>query len=220
MPEADLAHALLGRRLPLAASIDLDGIGWTFDPELAGPHEIDDWLDVVGRVRADVGRLVTIDLLGGVLGVQQSLTAVSGQSPHEPGEPWAATGLPQASTGGRRVVTALWAGSTATPTGSVVGLHIDRWSEAIPSDQQVTGVTLHYDAPSQRPPQAIIIGVPPDGERWSLGLVAETLLDTMKWMKLRAVAPEDLGDFGHDIPTTFTTASTRVGAIDSEDLDT
>jgi hypothetical protein len=45
--------------------------------------------------------------------------------------------------------------------------------------------------------------VPPDGEPWSLQLVLDTLLETLEWASLRAVGPEDLGDYGRAIPAVF-----------------
>jgi hypothetical protein len=80
---------------------------------------------------------------------------------------------------------------------------VDRWSEAVPSPEQVTGVSFQFDAPGARPPQAWLLAVPPDGEPWSLGLVLDTLLETLEWASLRAVAPEDLLAFGRAIPTVF-----------------
>jgi hypothetical protein len=64
-------------------------------------------------------------------------------------------------------------------------------------------VSFQFDAPGARPPQAWLLAVPPDGEPWSLGLVLDTLLETLEWASLRAVAPEDLLAFGRAIPTVF-----------------
>ncbi len=67
----------------------------------------------------------------------------------------------------------------------------------------MTGLTFQFDAPSNRPPQAWLLAVTPDGEPWSLSLVVDTLLETLEWTALRAVGPEDLLDYGRAIPATF-----------------
>jgi hypothetical protein len=38
---------------------------------------------------------------------------------------------------------------------------------------------------------------------WSLDLVTETLRETLDWVTMRAVGPEDLTDFGRAIPSVF-----------------
>jgi hypothetical protein len=83
------------------------------------------------------------------------------------------------------------------------GLFVDQWSDAIPSDEQVTGVTFQFDAPSNSPSQAMLLAVTPDDTPWNLKLVCDGLLETLEWAMLRAVSPEDLVDYGRTVPTTF-----------------
>lgn len=94
-------------------------------------------------------------------------------------------------------------GGPPAPGARACGLVVDRWSEQIPRTEQVTGVTFQFDAPGNRPPQSWLLTVPPDGEQWSLTLVLDTLMETLEWATLRAVAPEDLLDYGRAIPTVF-----------------
>jgi hypothetical protein len=147
------------------------------------------------------------------VGVAGLLTAGTSQSPRHTGDEWAATGLPVDGTGGRNVVTAVWPGGSTAPPAQVIALVLDQWSEQIPGNSTVTGVAMHYDAPSQRPPQAMVLGVPETDEPWTLDGAIALLLDAMKWMQLRAVAPEDLGDYGHTIPTVFSDAVLHVDGL-------
>ena len=71
-------------------------------------------------------------------------------------------------------------------------------------------MTFHFDAPSNRPPQTWLLAATPPGEEWSLDLVSATLRETLDWMRIRAVGPEDLGDFGRAIPTIFVDGSVSV----------
>jgi hypothetical protein len=212
-----IVGAAFGRPFPVSAPIDMAAAGGAFDPSLADNAAVMAWLDDVALVRTDVDRLVTTMNLGAMVGVDGVLTAGTSQSPHHPDDAWAATGLPAEGTGGRNVVTAVWPGGSSTPPAQVVALVLDQWSEQIPGSSTVTGVAMHYDAPSQRPPQAMVLGVPETDEPWTLDGAISLLLDAMEWMQLRAVAPEDLGDYGHTLPTVFTDAALYVDELPDEE---
>ena len=85
----------------------------------------------------------------------------------------------------------------------MVGLALDEWVETIPSDRQVTGLTLGFDAPASRPPQAALLAVAADGVTWSLDRMLDMLRDTWEWTKRRAVYPERLEGLGHYLPAIF-----------------
>lgn len=201
--EARLA-VLLGRRLPVLCTFPLTAADGTVVDVHKGPAsalEIDDWLDAVSRVRADVGRLFTAGMISETLG-ESGLVLLAGQDPLEPGEAWAAAHRP-AGPGRLSIVAVSGPGGAPAVGQPACGLFVDQWSEPVPNDQQVTGLTFQFDAPNNRPPQSWLLAVPPDGEPWSLKLVTDTLLQTMEWAMLRAVGPEDLVDYGRAIPTTF-----------------
>jgi len=50
--------------------------------------------------------------------------------------------------------------------------------------------------------QTMLLAVPPAGSGWSVELVQNAVLETIEWMQLRSVGIDDLGDYGHAIPTT------------------
>ena len=64
-------------------------------------------------------------------------------------------------------------------------------------------MAFHFDAPSTEAPQTMLLAVTPEGRPWSADLVLDTVLETIEWMQLRAVAIDDLGDYGHALPTCF-----------------
>lgn len=125
-----------------------------------------------------------------------------GQDPQEAGERWSAVTKP-AGPGRLSVVAVSGPGGPPAVNQPTCGLFIDQCSEAVPVEQQVTGITIQFHAPSNLPPQAYLLTVPPDGEPWSLKLATETLLQTMEWAALRSVGPEHMVDYGRAIPTTF-----------------
>ena len=194
--------ALAGTAVPFLAPFVLpaDG-GIVLSEELATPDAVDDWLDVVASVHPNLGRLGRAIDISGFLG-QSPSALVAMQAPLLEGDPWATVDRPAPGTGGRITGAALTHGAVAAGR-SVVGFVVDRWSERIPNVDQVTGVAFHFDAPSSEAPQTMLLAVPPEGNRWTTELVLDAVLETIEWMQLRAVAPDDLGDFGHALPTTM-----------------
>lgn len=195
--------ALLGGRVPLLAGFPLDAGSVDLGAGLASGVEVDDWLDAAGRVRADLGNLVEAGMLSELLDPAAGLRPAAGQLPSGPGQAWAATSLPGGAGGRLSIVALSGAGGPPRPGARATGLVVDRWSEPVPSAEQVTGVSFQFDAPGASPPQAWLLAVPPDGESWSLSLVLDTLLETLEWASLRTVAPEDLLAFGRAIPTVY-----------------
>lgn len=199
---------LLATRVPLLGSFDRPAPGdegaVRLGGRLADPELLDAWLDAVGRVRPDVGRLTTAGMLSVLLTAGEGLRAEAGQVPAADGEQWAAVAAPPAGTGGRLCLVAIVGpGGLPGAGGPVCGLAVDRWVERIPAEQHVAGLAVQYDAPSNRPPQSWLLAVPPDGEPWSLSLVTATLLETLEWATLRNVGPEDLLDYGRAVPTAL-----------------
>jgi len=174
-----------------------DGVG--LSATLASPDEVDDWLDLIGTVRPKVGRLGRAVMLGGLLGVPAPQLS-AGQLPLVDGEPWIALHPPGTGVASRVAVAAVVHGTVA-PGAQVVGLVIDSWADRVPAGDQVTGVAFHYDAPSTEAPQSMLLVVPSDGRAWSTDLVLDTVLETIEWAQLRAVAVDDLGDYGQALPT-------------------
>ena len=204
---------LTGVAVPLLVPFDLpdSGGGVEFSATLADVDEIDDWFDVVASVHPNVGALWRALQLGGLL-TQAAPTLAAGQAPLLPDDSWAALHRPAPGTGGRVAVAAVTHGSVG-PAAPVVGLVVDRWSERIPGPDQVTGVAFHFDAPSTEAPQTMLLAVTPEGRPWSADLVLDTVLETIEWMQLRAVAIDDLGDYGHALPTCFAPGRLESAAV-------
>ncbi|MES2525064.1 MAG: hypothetical protein V4617_20365 [Gemmatimonadota bacterium] len=89
------------------------------------------------------------------------------------------------------------------PAQFTVALVIDQWTDVVslrerrgedenaPIDERATaGVTFNAKAPSARAPQAMLLAVSPNGERWTTDLVRQTLQDTLELAKLRLVTLE------------------------------
>ena len=177
------------------------------------------WLRSVAHVRADAGALEDAITLTELLYDEARIRPVVGQLPRVQGEPWVALHAP----GDRRRGALSWfvvdAGGRASlsESGTAAGLVIDEWAEVIPSGDVVTGVALNVDAPSSRPPQAMLLGLPPRDRSWSFDNVIDTLLEALEAAKLRAVDPDVLVAYGHQMPAIFPPVAIDSGPQEASD---
>lgn len=176
MPRFTLADSrALGRSLE--ASTALQG---------GNPLESTIWLQRVARVREAALRLDTVMLYGEALN-RESLRLTVGQLPYDPSkeERWAA--LPGQLSGSRLSIVSLVQGKLDLGL-PLAGLLIDEWIEVVPSKEETTGLSFHFDSPQSRPPQAILLAVPPDDQpTWTLDVLAATIQETLELAKLRTV---------------------------------
>ena len=88
----------------------------------------------------------------------------------------------------------------------LAGLVCDEWPEFVPDPYQTAGIAFHYDAPGARPPQAIVLALPPRAryEHWRFDDVLDVLHEAWDLAKLRAVRPSDLGSaLGTLLPANY-----------------
>jgi hypothetical protein len=164
----------------------------------AGPA----WLRQYGRVRPDLGATAELLLLaesatGGAVG-QFGLA----QIPHTSG-PWAAVDRPPDKDDRLSIVSLTGASALGVESEAVAGLVFDSWTEGIPRVDQQTAIAVHFDAPTARPPQTVLLSVVDDERGFDVDEVADQLLHTVEMAKLRAVGPGDLSVVGHYLPAVF-----------------
>lgn len=77
----------------------------------------------------------------------------------------------------------------------IAGMVCDEWPELIPDKFQTAGIGFHYDAPGARPPQTIVLALPPvlGQAAWTFDDLIDVIHETFDVAKLRAVRPRDLG---------------------------
>jgi hypothetical protein len=101
-------------------------------------------------------------------------------------------------------------------TAATVALVIDEWVERLPlrerrgegvnapiDERVTTGVSFNAMAPSARAPQAILLAVSPDGERWTGDALVATLEETLELAKLRTVTLERTNGIARILPALF-----------------
>jgi hypothetical protein len=165
------------------------------------PLNLSGWLRQMALVRPGAEALSSV--LSGAMLIGGLATDPAGfalaQLPHRPGQRWLA--LPEAaaddkSPQGVGGEVAIFAHITAAldATKPLAGFVCDEWTEMIPNDVETTGVTFHYDAPAARPPQMVILAVPPDpnAPQWNLQTLLDTVDETLRLAQLRMVGPKDI----------------------------
>ena len=96
----------------------------------------------------------------------------------------------------------------------VAGLYIDEWTERIPDATQTTALTFHYEEPTARAPQALLLAVNQGARAWAWGNTADVpvaasdnivalLKSTLALAKIRAVDPLSLQDGGQFLPMVY-----------------
>jgi hypothetical protein len=161
------------------------------------------WLDGVARVRSHVGALEEAITLAELLADAAIAPPLVGQLGVGADEPWVALNAPADRRRGAQSFLVLDHGGRRALAGDGVaaGLVVDEWVETVPTGDVVTAVALNVDAPSSRPPQSMLLGLP-DGT-WDFNAVVDTLLEALEAAKLRAVDPDVLAAYGHQAPAIF-----------------
>ncbi|MEP6492957.1 MAG: hypothetical protein ABJF01_09790 [bacterium] len=178
------------------------------------------WLQRMALVRPGVGTLSRV-LMGSEM-LQTLVTPASvlvAQLPRAAGERWLA--LPFGGTTPEAELSIAVASSGAIDFSKpLAGFFCDAWSEAVPSRDETTGMTFHYDSPGARPPQAVLIAVPPllpfqgfvmpppapqppppqNPPSWTVDLLLETIMEAHRLAPVRAVSPADLRWLGTTLP--------------------
>ena len=207
-------------RLPVLARHRLDGL----PAELAAdsgrpagsPGADPDWLEVVAPVRRPLARLEAHQLGQHAAGGQPMAAWTN-----SPGDPWLAATAAPAPYGlndTRSLVVAFGPPGVLDPAGDpareVAVVLLDSWSETVPATGQPVSVALHVDTPKARPPQAILVAVPPDPDTpldatSTLGIVTQV----RELAHARAVTPDLLDDYAAGLPLTMLPVSLLSGAI-------
>jgi hypothetical protein len=99
-------------------------------------------------------------------------------------------------------------GGLAAPAAgtTLAAMVCDEWAEFIPDPFQTAGIGFHYDAPGARPPQSVLLALPPqlDQDAWTFDDLLDVIHEAFDLAKLRAVRPQDLkGGLGALLPGNY-----------------
>lgn len=207
-------RALLGEHFPVLPQFSVDATkaaGLTASnaarATLLGGDDLapSSWLQRMALVRPGVDRLArvrsAVELLRSDVAMKDLVLT---QIPHTPGERWIALPFGAAVPAAEIGIVALWSGAVSF-TAPLAGLFCDAWHETVPNREETTGVAFHFDAPGARPPQAILIAVPPAAERptWSVDAILDTVVEAQELSRIRAVGPKQIEWLGTLLPAIY-----------------
>jgi hypothetical protein len=173
----------------------------------------------VAAVREGAGRFLEATLLteatGGAPAWQVAqVTGIGGTAPSG----WIGAALPldEPTPTVALVSTVLEVAGPYDAESATVALVVDEWVDAVPIrarrgqgadapiDQRLTsGVTFNAMAPSARAPQAMLLAISPDGERWTGEALIETLEETLDLAALRLVTLERTNGIAALLPALY-----------------
>ncbi|HZO33794.1 MAG TPA: hypothetical protein VFB17_01835, partial [Gaiellaceae bacterium] len=194
------------------------------DPVAAAPAgALEAWVESYGRVRTGVGRLADVLLAARLrrTGGAASLRAV--QQPAEPFPTADAAhrgqwvGLPFPAPLAPDPVTSLVAhvlGDLDVDRGIAV-LVVDEFIEVVPAEATTTALSFAFDAPGARPPQSILLAVPPvPGAAWTVDSLAGVIGETVDLAKIRMVDLSAVAWAGRFVPTIYLTDGDVASGLD------
>jgi hypothetical protein len=175
------------------------------------------WLQQLTYVRP------AIDLLDRVSGITQMLTPAQTppswvvlQQPYDPADVWIGTAASPAAvpTPGRVSCVLQLPPSQVLAFNDVAGLYIDEWVERIPNATETTALTFHYQEPSARAPQALLLAVNQFAQAWNWAApppprlpasdnIIAVLKSTLELARTRAVDPLALQDGAQYLPFVY-----------------
>jgi hypothetical protein len=162
------------------------------------------WMQRASRVHSGAGRLATALLCAEALTGSSLANFEIAQLPFVSNERWIGLDLAAGTTPASRLSLVAFLPKPVAAGAGVAGLMLDDWVEVVPSAQQITGVTFHFDDPIARAPQAILLAVRPDDfVEWTFEAVEGSVLEALDLAKLRAVDPDALGALGHYLPALY-----------------
>jgi hypothetical protein len=221
----DALRRLLGEAFPLFATVtmDRDRLAALADP--ARPNAGQDpgeavatWIGEVGGVRDGVAAWEHLALLSEALGGAGVLAASQLlQLPLTAADTWAAGPWRPRTPGG--VTAGVWHVPLPLATATTLaGFVVDRWTEVVPGQlrgldtpapalvpEETTAVAFSFDQPDARPPQAILVAVPPDpAAGWRLDTVFQVVRETLDLARLRMIDPPSFDGVLMLLPATST----------------
>ncbi|MEM7338831.1 MAG: hypothetical protein AAF467_09300 [Actinomycetota bacterium] len=199
----DAISGMIGVPLPLTATfvppqgLDIDALAAGGTRSLIA-RSASTWIRRVGRVRPSCKAVLDMELFRSA--ADQPATEWDGFQLPAASEVWAAVSRPE--TGGDHLSVVSTTPIDPLRSDRVCGILIDAWSEVIPRTDQVTGFAVHFDAPTSRPPQTILVSVLAEDEAYSADTVADQLMATLELAKLRVAGPPDTS-LGHVLPAVL-----------------
>jgi hypothetical protein len=207
LPAAEaVSQAIFGEGFWMIPAIDPPAQGNLFTSSLGVPPavnpprpEVRRFLRDIGSVRETVSRLSEALLISDALARPATLRVAQLCAEDAP---WVGGAWDETQPTPREPVTNIVfdAPNEFEPAQPIVALTLDQWSDSVPlrakfgeeedapiTERRTTGLTLNAAAASACAPQAILLAVSPDGQRWTTDAVVAMLGETFALAKMRGV---------------------------------
>lgn len=183
----------------------------------ATPEAIARWIQQLTYVRPAIDRFDRVTTIAQMLAAGEApSTWTVLQQPYDSNDIWigAASSPASVATSGRVTCLLQLPTSQSISFTNIAGLLVDEWVERIPSSAESTALAFHYQEPSARAPQALLLAVNPLGDDWEwnssppdklaatniIGTIIQSALDLAK---IRAIDPLVLKDGAQFLPLTY-----------------
>ncbi len=161
--------------------------------ERKNPLVLDEWLHGVALVRPKMQTFGMMKMFHDVFNAD-FLECEAMQLPYKENDSWLAVEYPEGTTIDHDTISfAHYSPQGFDASREQCGLLVDDWVEVVPQREEVTGLTFNFNQPNSVPPQAILLAVTPQEEgAWKWDHLIDTILDTFKRAKQRAIEPDQL----------------------------
>ena len=166
---------------------------------------VDDWLYGVARVREKMGDWENITMLSESMKETLDVSLTPMQFPHDPTDQWLALSYAEDFKVDQDKLLYTACLESFDVTQPLSGILIDEWTEVIPTKEETTGLTFHYDQPNQEPPQSLLLVTPTSFTgQWVWTDVVDALHETLDLARIRAIEPVhiDATPYAHLLPAT------------------
>ena len=181
------------------------------------PHAPARWFTQLAHVRPGISRLDAALTLAQLLGASHAAppALLLGQLPATPNDKWLGLKIDVAHPPVKgSVAFACVAQGDPANQNSYAGLLVDEWPERIPSRKENAAVAFHYEEPKARAPQALLLGVCPDGRStWDDDLVLGVLEEALELTKIRAVDLDSVQEVGQILPALYFTLNLQGATV-------
>lgn len=179
---------------------------------------VDDWLYGVARVREKLRHFESTTVFVEAL-TSSTLELVALQIPYRENDSWLAMQFPEQKPGTETPFVidedkVLYTAHYHTPFDASADRHcgvlVDEWTEVVPTREETTGLTFHYDRPNTEPPQTMLLALPADFTgSWQWQDLVDTLHETLDLARQRAVEPRHLDetDYARFVPAVISSVT-------------
>lgn len=174
------------------------------------------WCQSLAPVRPNIALWEKINLLNEAFNEESALLQPV-QVPYRAKDSWLAVEFPKKREDSgepfdieKNTLSIATHGASAAKTAKLqCAFIVDEWTETIPTDEEITGITFNYNQPNATASNTLLLAVEPGiSKKWTWETIENIMEDTQRRMRTRAVEPAHLKEdpvFNALLPMTIAT---------------